>query len=135
MILATFIALLFVNVSLALHLFNLSWLTEKLARSVRNQWLKVQIIFVVAVVSHMLVAGVFTFSYVLGVESGIGTFASPMNLTDIYYFSLISLTTLGLGVVEPLGHLRMFAGVEAAMGFLLISCSASRVFQAITGQR
>ncbi len=47
----------------------------------------------------------------------------------IYYFSLVNLTTLGLGDIIPLGHLKFIAAMEAMTGFLLISCSASHIFQ------
>ena len=43
---------------------------------------------------------------------------------DVFYFSLVSYTSLGLGDIVPTGHLRFVAGVEALNGFLLISCSS-----------
>ena len=47
---------------------------------------------------------------------------------DVFYFSLVSYTSLGLGDIVPTGHLRLVAGVEALNGFLLISCSAAYLF-------
>ncbi|MEH6709986.1 MAG: ion channel [Paraglaciecola polaris] len=49
-------------------------------------------------------------------------------IDPIFYFSLTTITTLGLGSAEPTGDLRMIAGIESATGFLLISCSASKLF-------
>ena len=47
-----------------------------------------------------------------------------MSAMDYFYFSLINVTTLGLGDIYPTEHLRVIAGVEALTGFALISCSA-----------
>ncbi len=49
---------------------------------------------------------------------------SAMGWMDYFYFSLINITTLGLGDIYPTQHLRVIAGVEALTGFALISCSA-----------
>jgi hypothetical protein len=53
---------------------------------------------------------------------------------DVFYFSLVSYTSLGLGDIVPTGHLRFVAGVEALNGFLLISCSAAMLFLFMTEQ-
>ncbi|MBU1756976.1 MAG: potassium channel family protein [Alphaproteobacteria bacterium] len=47
-----------------------------------------------------------------------------MSAMDYFYFSLINVTTLGLGDIYPTEHLRVLAGIEALTGFALISCSA-----------
>ena len=52
----------------------------------------------------------------------------PLRAMDVFYFSLVSYTSLGLGDIVPTGHLRLVAGVEALNGFLLISCSAAYLF-------
>ena len=63
--------------------------------------------------SHFLVAILFAAGFWLGVD-----------WMDYFYFSLINVTTLGLGDIYPTEHLRVLAGVEALTGFALISCSA-----------
>ena len=40
---------------------------------------------------------------------------------DIFYFSLVNYTSLGLGDIYPTGHSRFLAGLESLNGFLLIS--------------
>lgn len=47
---------------------------------------------------------------------------------DIFYFSVVNDTSLGLGDICPTGRLRFLAGVETLTGFLLISRSASTLF-------
>ena len=76
--------------------------------------------------SHLLVATLFAGGFWLGAELGLGGFdkTPTMSAMDYFYFSLINVTTLGLGDIYPTEHLRVIAGVEALTGFALISCSA-----------
>ena len=76
--------------------------------------------------SHLLVATLFAGGFWLGAELGLGGFdkTPAMSAMDYFYFSLINVTTLGLGDIYPTEHLRVIAGVEALTGFALISCSA-----------
>ncbi|HAL90006.1 MAG TPA: two pore domain potassium channel family protein [Erythrobacter sp.] len=76
--------------------------------------------------SHFLVAILFAVGFWLGAEWDLGGFdkAPTMDWMDYFYFSLINVTTLGLGDIYPTDHLRVLAGIEALTGFALISCSA-----------
>ena len=76
--------------------------------------------------SHLIVAAWFGGGFWFGNELGLGSFdkVSAMGWMDYFYFSLINITTLGLGDIYPTQHLRVIAGVEALTGFALISCSA-----------
>lgn len=92
------------------------------------------LLFLLAVLaSHLVVAGIFAFGFGIGHAADLGAFAkqSSMQAMDYYYFSLINITTLGLGDIYPTGHLRFMAGIESLTGFLLISCSASYVFKLV----
>ena len=51
------------------------------------------------------------------------------DFMDVYYFSLATFATLGLGKVMPMGHLAFVAGVEGLTRFVCITLSASVVFQ------
>lgn len=44
---------------------------------------------------------------------------------DMFYFSITTYTTLGIGDVHPRGPLRLIAGVESLNGLVLIGWSAS----------
>jgi len=84
-----------------------------------------------AIFAHLVAASFYALAFWLGADIlEIGSFANvqPMQAMDYFYFSLVTMTTLGLGDVFPTGHLRFVAGIEALNGFLLISCSASFVF-------
>ena len=76
--------------------------------------------------SHLLVAAWFAGGFWLGHQMGLGSFDQipAMDWMDYFYFSLINITTLGLGDIYPTQHLRLMAGIEALTGFALISCSA-----------
>lgn len=84
-----------------------------------------------AILAHLSTAAIYAAAFWLGAEHlNLGSFATDQAMTamDYFYFSLVTMTTLGLGDIFPTGHMRFIAGVEALNGFLLISCSASFVF-------
>ncbi|MEP2236559.1 MAG: potassium channel family protein [Alteripontixanthobacter sp.] len=83
--------------------------------------------------SHLLVAIYFAVGFWLGNDWNLGGFkeVSSMDWMDYFYFSLINMTTLGLGDIYPTGHLRSVTGIQALTGFALISCSA-QLFWKIT---
>lgn len=53
---------------------------------------------------------------------------------DFYHFSLSALTTLGFGNITPSGVCKVLAGIEALVGFLLVSIIAGIVVFIITQQ-
>jgi len=75
----------------------------------------------------LLAALWFTFAFKVSIAMGLGNVngGSLNQFIELFYFSLINLTTLGLGQIEATSHLRFLAGIEAMTGFLLVSCSAS----------
>jgi len=50
------------------------------------------------------------------------------SLIDCAYFSFTTYTSLGFGDIEPLGHLRFTAGLEALTGLMMITWTASFMF-------
>lgn len=92
----------------------------------RPRFLSKLIIALLVLVSHLLVAAWYGGGFWIGHELDLGNFdkAPTMGWMEYFYFSLINMTTLGLGDIYPTRHLRVIAGVEALTGFLLISCSA-----------
>lgn len=48
-----------------------------------------------------------------------------LDFFDLFYFSISSYTTLGVGDIVPHGGVRLLAGIEALNGLLLIAWSAS----------
>ncbi|MCY0150827.1 potassium channel family protein [Hoeflea sp. G2-23] len=72
--------------------------------------------------AHILEAGLYAVGFNLGEIMGIGGFAqgNVSSFMDVFYFSVVNYSSLGLGDIYPTGHLRFLAGIEALNGFLLI---------------
>jgi len=88
---------------------------------------------------HVCEIWFFAFGYfLLSANPDFGTFhqapyntiTSPleMNLGDQVYYSATVYTTLGFGDIVPGGPLRFLTGVEAVVGLVLITWSASFTF-------
>lgn len=93
--------------------------------------------YLIVLASHLLIAALFAIGFQVATELGLGGFKKhiPENWMDVFYFSLINITTLGLGDIYPTGHLRAITGIESLTGFLLISCTAQFVFTTMNKQR
>jgi hypothetical protein len=83
--------------------------------------------------AHIIEIWVFAFGYLLALQfDGMGGLASVTTshgpLLDYVYLSFITYTTVGYGDVVAHGYLRYLTGVEALLGLLLITWSASFLF-------
>lgn len=80
--------------------------------------------------AHLIEAMLYALGFAVMDSTGLGGFkgGDSDSFMDIFYFSLVNYTSLGLGDIYPTGHSRFLAGLESLNGFLLISCSASLVF-------
>ncbi|GFM28060.1 ion channel [Novosphingobium sp. PY1] len=99
--------------------------------------LRLSLAYLIVLASHLLVTGLFAIGFAGSAALGIGGFDKEpaMSAMDLFYFSLINITTLGLGDIYPTGHLRALAGIESLTGFLLISCTAQFVFSTMKKQK
>ena len=97
---------------------------------------RVSIAYLIVLASHLVITCLFALGFALAVELGLGGFAKEavVGLMDLFYFSLINITTLGLGDIYPTGHLRAIAGIESLTGFMIISCTAQFVFNTMKKQ-
>lgn len=50
------------------------------------------------------------------------------HIYDAVYFSVVVYTSLGFGDIQPIGQMRLLAGVEALVGLVMIGWSASFTF-------
>jgi hypothetical protein len=68
--------------------------------------------------------------YVMQQAEGWGGFQGNFDgsLLDCVYFSFTTYTTLGYGDIEAIGNLRFLTGIEALIGLVLITWSASFLF-------
>lgn len=113
-------------------------LCDGYCRTLAWRWpLPMLVLLAALFVLHVISALIFAGGFVIGETWGLGGFAkeTAIGWMDVFYFSLINITTLGLGDIYPTGHLRFMAGIESLTGFLLISISASFAFRLINDMR
>lgn len=81
--------------------------------------------------AHIVEIWLFAFAYYLLLAwGGFGSLAGNFDgsLLDCSYFSFSNYTSLGYGDIEPLGHIRFLAGLEALTGLFLIAWTASFMY-------
>ena len=94
-----------------------------------------------AIMAHIVEIWMFAIAYyflinIVGMGSLKGNFNGSLN--DCFYFSISTYTTVGYGDIEPYGHVRFLAGLEALTGLVLITWTASFLFietQTVWGKR
>jgi hypothetical protein len=89
---------------------------------------RVLVVIFACLIAHILEVAVYAATYAALLQfPAFGSIEGLFDgtVTDYFYFSLTSYTTLGIGEVHPVGPIRMIAGLEALNGFLLITWSAS----------
>ncbi|MEH6412129.1 MAG: potassium channel family protein [Hyphomonas sp.] len=130
MILAILITSFTFVLSGALHYVIVSSAIRYLGAATYHRGCKLVIALCVSGIAHIGAVSLYALAYGAGRALGIGDLRgeTPATAMDVFYFSLVSYTSLGLGDIVPTGHLRLIAGVEALNGFLLISCSAAMLF-------
>ena len=134
MILAIVLAFSLVAVTFAFHYRVLLWLglnTPKMNLPTQTQ---VLVIVVVLFLAHIVEIGCYAMTYSWSVSSlKLGLFqGAPVGDAMSYlYYSGVIYTTLGLGDIQPEGHIRFITAMEALNGFLLITWSASFTFLAM----
>jgi len=136
MIGATLITLFLFLLCGAVHYGAMSALLKYLAGSKLSQGLRLQLGLIGVALAHIFETGLYAVGFAVAQGAGLGSFKGvdvPMSLMDIFYFSLVNYTSLGLGDIYPTGHLRFMAGAESLNGFLLISCSAGFLFMLMQG--
>ena len=83
---------------------------------------------------HIAEIGMYAITYGVSVsvlELGVFQGALITDAMSYLYYSGVIYTTLGLGDIEPQGHIRFITAIEALNGFLLITWSASFTFLAM----
>lgn len=86
------------------------------------------VVLAVAMVSHlvqvMLYAAAFLWMVRQGSLGDVGGVINP-SFADMFYFSITSYTTLGIGDLFPHGAVRIVSGIEALNGLVLVGWTAS----------
>lgn len=120
-----------VMVAILIHYEMLNGLAILLPRLPVNNRLRVLFGVFGCLVAHVLEVWLFAAGFYLIIQDGrLGALQGNFHdtLLDCSYFSFTTYTSLGLGDVEPIGHIRFLAGLESLTGLLLITWSASFMY-------
>lgn len=134
MLVAVLLTVSLVVLTFLFHFVVLRWMSGSMAQIAMFARVRVLVIVLIALATHLIEVGIYAFAYALGDgvlalgEFGGLTVAEPL---DYLYFSMVSYTSLGLGDVFPSDHLRFITGVEALNGLLLIAWSGSFIYIAM----
>ena len=130
MVLAWAIAIVLVVMTVVIHYESLRLLWTHLEQvslpfRIRLRMAVVMLaIFAIHVVEMLLfAAGMYVAAHVFAIGGLSGEAAQTFR--DYVYFSVVSYTTLGIGDIFPQGGLRLITGIEALIGLLMITWSAS----------
>ena len=127
------IALVLVVLTVAIHYEALRLLSRHLEALQLPFRVRTRMIVVMLAIfsTHILEVLIFAAGYFLAARGlGLGTLIGEAGTSfpDFVYYSLVSYTSLGLGDIFPTGGLRLITGIEALIGLLMITWSASFTF-------
>lgn len=125
---ATLVALI---ASVVLHCMAATALMRRFDGTSLQQSLCMVLMVLGLFVAHVIEIWLFGLvSWTLAQIEGAGsvTGGHVSGVMDYIYFSAVTYTTLGYGEVYPVGPIRFIFGVEALIGFMLITWSASVTF-------
>lgn len=121
-----------------MHFETIRWLVVHMTGRVRSfRWAMLSTVFTLLVLhlAEIMLFGVVYYGLIGIWGQTIGAFdgAYDGTLGDTIYFSFAVYTTVGFGDITPTGPLRIIAGVEALVGLVLITWSASFTFLIMQG--
>ncbi len=134
MLLTFFLAMFLVCLTFVSHYQILLWLSGNIPRLHLNDQTRVLLIVFILFLTHVI--EIIFYAIAIGcsveiLELGALQGVKIANVMEYIYFSSVLYTSLGLGDVYPIGHIRFLVGVEALNGLLLIAWSGSFTFVAM----
>lgn len=116
-----------------LHFEVLQMMVRHLKKTTMSARRSILLTMVGLVTLHLVEIAIFAAGYLVLLEMygrSIGVLEGNVQKTfsDLMYFSFVVFTTVGFGDIVPDGPLRILAGVEALVGLMLITWSASFTF-------
>lgn len=127
----TLVALGLSSACVLFHYEALSLLNRFLPRLQMRRRPRMLVLVFAVLALHSLEILLFAIGYMLlaGVPGHGGLVShAPLGFVDYGYFSAVAYTTLGLGDIVPVGAIRILAGSQSLLGFVLITWSASFTF-------
>jgi hypothetical protein len=128
------LSLALISAAVMIHFHALRGLSRVQDRWTVSGRLKILLVIFGLIAAHILEAAVFAAGYAVG-EHGLhlGSFVGVpmMSASQLFYFSIETFTTQGVGDVYPIGPLRLIASLEPLAGLILIGWSGSFTFLAM----
>jgi hypothetical protein len=134
MTIAITLALALVAICFVFHFSVLLWLSKVTPLMTVKTTTQVLVIVLCLFVAHLVEIGLYAAVYAGSVNwLALGEFQGDTvaDAMSYLYYSGVIYTTLGLGDIEPAGHIRFITATQALNGFLLITWSASFTFLAM----
>ena len=129
--LAALINTVIVTLSVLIHYEFLYRATNLVPKVHIKHRFRIVLVVFIALIAHVVEIWLFALAYFLMSKDKIwgeiqGNYDG--SFMDSVYFSFTNFTTLGFGDIEPLGSIRLLVGMEALVGFVLITWTASFLF-------
>ena len=129
--LAALINIIIVTLSVLIHYEFLYRATKLVPKAHIKHRFRIVFVVFIALIAHVVEIWLFALAYFLMSKDKIwgeiqGNYDG--SFMDSVYFSFTNFTTLGFGDIEPLGSIRLLVGMEALVGFVLITWTASFLF-------
>lgn len=137
MLLCLLVNTLLVISCVLIHYLFLAWVSYKLDCLERQRRIYLIIHVIDGLVAHMLEIFLFAVAYFymlhhLDVGHLTGEFDG--SFFDCFYFSFVTYTSVGFGDIVPDGWIRFTVGVEALLGLMMITWTASLLYLAMQRQ-
>jgi len=131
MTVAVFASFTLICTTLVLHFAVLRLISAQLPQCSQCKPYVVLLAIGVIFLAHLIEIGVYALAYdwlssaaEVGELLGQGT----TNFMDYFYYSTVMYTSLGIGDVYPIEHLRIISGLETLNGLILIGWSTAFTF-------
>lgn len=134
MLIATGLSLILVLATMFIHFETFRWTSLALPHCAPAGRARVLVVVIGAFSAHMLEIMFYAAAYLVlehWVTVGGINGAHGDTFMDYFYYSTVTYTSLGIGDVFPVGHLRVISGIEALNGLVLIGWSTSFTFLAM----
>ncbi|MGD8322971.1 MAG: ion channel [Gammaproteobacteria bacterium] len=123
--------LLIVSLCIGLHYEILSHCRRYLSKISERRRRRVLILILIILLAHTTEIWLFALGYFLMLDvftAGELAGLAIQSLADYVYYSAVVFTTVGFGDITPIGPIRFMTGVEALLGLVMITWSASYTF-------
>ena len=128
MITALLISFVLIALTIAIHYECLRSTSNLIVDLPINPRARMVVVLAVAMISHLVQVLIYAVAYLGMIRAGglgdIGGITGT-NFADLFYFSITSYTTLGIGDLYPHGGIRIVSGIEALNGLVLVGWTAS----------